>query len=196
MRTFIGAGLLGLLVLAGAARAESQRPSLIVAHAALEQTAYTRSYDPAYVRIAYPNGDPPRDRGVCSDVIVRAFRAAGVDLQKEIHEDMLRSFAAYPHRWGLAAPDANIDHRRVPNLMTFFTRQGKSLPVSARREDYAPGDVVAWDLGGGLLHVGLVSDAPAAGGAGYAIVHNIGAGAQLEDVLLNWKIIGHYRYFR
>ena len=196
MRTFIGAGLLSLLVLADPADAENQRPPLIVAHAALEQTAYTRSYDPAYVRIAYPNGDPPRDRGVCSDVIVRAFRAAGVDLQKEIHEDMLRSFAAYPHRWGLAAPDANIDHRRVPNLMTFFTRQGKSLPVSARREDYAPGDVVAWDLGGGLLHVGLVSDAPAAGGAGYAIVHNIGAGAQLEDVLFNWKIIGHYRYFR
>lgn len=168
----------------------------MVAHAALQQTAYTLSYDPAYVRIAYPNGDLPRDRGVCSDVIVRAFRAAGVDLQKEIHEDMLRSFATYPHRWGLAAPDANIDHRRVPNLMTFFARHGNSLSVTARREDYAPGDVVAWDLGGGLLHVGLVTDVPAPDGEGYAIVHNIGAGARLEDVLLNWKIIGHYRYFR
>ena len=195
MRTFLRTSLLTLLALSASAHAEIERPALRAAHAALEQTAYTRSYDPAYVRIAYPDGDPPRDRGVCSDVIVRAFRAAGVDLQKEVHEDMLRNFAAYPHRWGLGAPDSNIDHRRVPNLMTFFARRGKSLPASARREDYRPGDVVAWDLGG-LLHVGLVSDVPASESGGYAIVHNIGAGARLEDVLLNWKIIGHYRYFR
>lgn len=196
MRTLLRTSLLTLLVLSVSAHAETEPPALRAAHAALEQTAYTRSYDPAYVRIAYPNGDPPRDRGVCSDVVVRAFRAAGVDLQREVHEDMLRDFAAYPHRWGLSAPDPNIDHRRVPNLMTFFARHGKSLPVSARHEEYRPGDVVAWDLGGGLLHVGLVSDVPAPEGVGYAIVHNIGAGARLEDVLLNWKIIGHYRYFR
>jgi len=196
VRTFLSASMLALLVLVGLAHAETERPALRAAHGALEQTAYTRSYDSAYVRIAYPNGDPPRDRGVCSDVVVRAFRAAGVDLQKEVHEDMLRNFAAYPHRWGLNAPDANIDHRRVPNLMTFFSRRGKSVPVTQRPEDYLPGDVVAWDLGGGLLHVGLVSDVRASDGGGYAIVHNIGAGARLEDVLLNWKIIGHYRYFR
>lgn len=188
--------MLGLLVLSAAASADPDRPATRVAQGAVEQTAYTRSYDPSYVRIGYPNGDPPGDRGVCSDVIVRAFRKAGVDLQKEIHEDMARDFAAYPHRWGLRAPDTNIDHRRVPNLMTFFARGGKSVPASARPEDYLPGDVVAWDLGGGLLHVGLVSDEPVAGGKGYAIVHNIGAGARLEDVLLSWKIIGHYRYFR
>jgi uncharacterized protein YijF (DUF1287 family) len=196
VRTLMRASLVALLFLGTAASAEPDRPALRVVQGAIEQTAYTRSYDPSYVRIAYPNGDPPRDRGVCSDVIVRAFRKAGVDLQKEIHEDMVRNFAAYPHRWGLLAPDANIDHRRVPNLMTFFARHGKSVPVSARPEDYLPGDVVAWDLGGGLLHVGLVSDAPTADGRGYAIVHNIGAGARLDDVLLNWKIIGHYRYFR
>jgi len=196
VRTLMRAGLVALLFLGTAANAEPDRPALRVVQGAIEQTAYTRNYDPSYVRIAYPNGDPARDRGVCSDVIVRAFRKAGVDLQKEIHEDMVRDFAAYPQRWSLRAPDANIDHRRVPNLMTFLARHGKSVPVSARPEDYLPGDVVAWDLGGGLLHVGLVTDVPAAEGGGYAIVHNIGAGARLEFVLLNWKIIGHYRYFR
>lgn len=162
---------------------------------AVEQTGYTRLYDPAYIQLAYPGGDPPPDRGVCSDVVVRAFRRAGVDLQKEVHEDMARHFAAYPKQWHLRAPDPNIDHRRVPNLMTYFTRMGKSLPITKRPADYAPGDVVAWDLGGGLLHIGVVSDSRSVDSPAYEMVHNIGAGARLEDVLFSWTIIGHYRYF-
>ncbi len=157
--------------------------------AALEQVAVTTEYDPAYVKLAYPNGDVPIKTGVCADVIVRAFRQVGLDLQKELHEDMKRSFTQYPKKWGAKAPDTNIDHRRVPNLMTWFARQGKALPFS----DYQPGDVVAWDLGGGLTHIGFVSDVKA--DQQYKIVHNIGAGTQLEDRLLEWKVIGHYRYF-
>jgi uncharacterized protein len=167
-----------------------------IVRAASEQTLYTRFYDPAYVKLAYPGGGPPLDRGVCSDVIVRAFRLAGVDLQKEVHEDMARNFAAYPNRWHATGPDPNIDHRRVPNLMTYFTRKGASLPIRPDATDYAPGDVVAWDLGGGLLHVGLVSDERALDSGRYEIVHNIGAGARREDVLFSWRVIGHYRYFK
>lgn len=157
--------------------------------AALEQVNVTTQYDPAYVKLAYPNGDVPIKTGVCADVIVRAFRQVGLDLQKELHEDMKRSFAQYPKKWGAKAPDTNIDHRRVPNLMTWFARQSKALPF----KDYQPGDVVAWDLGGGLTHIGLVSKVKA--DQQYKIVHNIGAGTQLEDRLLEWKVIGHYRYF-
>src|SRR5512138_3058223 len=123
---------------------------------AMAQTAQTTIYDPAYVKLTYPGGDLPLERGVCADVIVRAFRKGGLDLQKEVHEDMARNFAVYPSRWGLKAPDPNIDHRRVPNLMTYFKRQGKSLPISRNGKDYEPGDVVAWDLGGGLTHIGIV----------------------------------------
>ena len=163
--------------------------------AAAAETQVTRFYDPRYVKLSYPGGDPPPDRGVCSDVIVRAFRAGGVDLQREVHEDMLRHFAAYPHIWGLRAPDSNIDHRRVANLMTFFARKGKSSPITEQAGDYRPGDIVAWDLGGGLLHMGIVVDERRGPDHPYALVHNIGAGARLEDVIFNWRIIGHYRYF-
>jgi uncharacterized protein YijF (DUF1287 family) len=162
---------------------------------ALEQTTQTTVYDPAYMKLAYPGGDLPIERGVCADVIVRAFRKGGVDLQKEVHEDMARSFAAYPKRWGLKAPDTNIDHRRVPNLMTYFKRRGKSLPITERAKDYEPGDVVAWDLGGGLTHIGIVVNRRGRDGQRYYVVHNIGAGARLEDVLFAWRQIGHYRYF-
>ena len=162
---------------------------------ALEQTGQTTIYDPAYMKLAYPGGDLPIERGVCADVIVRAFRKGGVDLQKEVHEDMARNFAAYPNRWGLKAPDTNIDHRRVPNLMTYFKRRGKSLPITERAKDYEPGDVVAWDLGGGLTHIGIVVNRRVRDGERYYIVHNIGAGARLEDVLFEWRQIGHYRYF-
>ena len=164
---------------------------------AVEQTQRTTAYDPAYVALTYPNGDLPIDRGVCADVIVRALRAANLDLQKEIHEDMQRAFAKYPQKWGAKSTDANIDHRRVPNLMTWFARQQKSLPVSERAADYLPGDVVAWELNAdtGQLHIGLVSDTKVAGANHYAIVHNISSGAQFADVLFAWKIIGHYRYF-
>lgn len=157
--------------------------------AALAQVDVTTEYDPAYVKLAYPNGDVPMKTGVCADVIVRAFRSVGLDLQKELHEDMKQGFAKYPKKWGAKAPDTNIDHRRVPNLMTWFARQGKALPFS----DYQPGDIVAWDLGGGLTHIGFVSDLKA--DQRYKIVHNIGAGTQVEDRLLEWKVIGHYRYF-
>jgi hypothetical protein len=177
----------------GGAPALSQSIQLVT-DSALEQTAYTTGYDPSYARLAYPGGDVPRETGVCSDVIVRAFRAGGVDLQKEVHEDMKTAFKAYPRRWGLARPDTNIDHRRVPNLMTFFQRKGKALPVTSSPEDYGPGDVVAWDLGGGVPHIGLVSSVASERG-GYKVVHNIGAGTRLEDVLFSWTVTGHYRYF-
>jgi uncharacterized protein YijF (DUF1287 family) len=166
-----------------------------VIEGALAQTEQTTIYDPAYVRLTYPGGDLPMERGVCADVIVRAFRKGGVDLQKEVHEDMRRDFAAYPKRWGLRAPDTNIDHRRVPNLMTYFKRRGKSLPITSDAKDYEPGDVVAWDLGGGQTHIGLVVNLRPREGERYYVVHNIGAGARLEDVLFAWRQIGHYRYF-
>jgi uncharacterized protein YijF (DUF1287 family) len=163
--------------------------------AAIEQTTYTKTYDASYAKLDYPNGDVPKETGVCADVVVRAFRATGIDLQKELHEDMTGSFKKYPQKWNARKPDKNIDHRRVPNLMTWFDRQRKSLPITKEQKDYLPGDVVAWELGSGLLHIGLVSKIKAEGAERYAVVHNIGIGARLEDVLFSWKIIGHYRYF-
>ena len=163
--------------------------------AAIDQVNYTKVYDPAYVKLAYPMGDVPVETGVCSDVIVRAFRKVGIDLQKEVHEDMKRNFGLYPQKWGLKRPDTNIDHRRVPNLMTFFKRRGKAVPVTANATDYKPGDIVAWDLGDGVTHIGVMTNIAAGGGERYTVIHNIGAGARVEDVLLSWKIIGHYRYF-
>lgn len=166
--------------------------------AAIERTRHSVRYVPAYVRIPYPNGDVPADTGVCTDEVIRSYRAAGVDLQKEVHEDMLQNFAAYPSqkRWRLDHPDPNIDHRRVPNLMVFFARKGETLPITHRAADYAPGDLVTWDLGGGgVPHIGIVVDQKVRWGDRYMVVHNIGAGPKLEDVLFNWKITGHYRYF-
>ena len=163
---------------------------------AIEQTTVTKTYDPAYVVIPYPMGDVPLEKGVCTDVIVRAFRRAGVDLQREVHEDMTENFAVYPKKWNLPKPDTNIDHRRVPNLQTFFTRKGKSLAITDRAENYKPGDVVAWDLDGkGLTHIGLVSNFYNEKTKRYSIIHNIGSGTRTEDVIFDWKIIGHYRYF-
>jgi uncharacterized protein len=161
---------------------------------AIAQTKITNSYDPAYVAIPYPGGDVPMTTGVCTDVIIRAFRQVKVDLQQEVHQDMRQNFAAYPKDWNLTATDPNIDHRRVPNLMVFFERKGKSLPVTGNADNYQPGDVVTWNLGGGESHIGIVSNVRSPSGR-FAIVHNIGAGTRLEDVLFNWKIIGHYRYF-
>lgn len=163
------------------------------AGAALAQVGVTTRYDPAYVGLAYPGGDVPMDRGVCSDVVVRAFRQVGWDLQRCLHEDMTAAFSAYPTRWGLKRPDANIDHRRVLNLMTWFDRQDWSVPISTRTQEYKPGDIVAWDLGGGLTHIGVVvHDAQGRP----RIVHNIGQGARNEDVLSAWTQIGHYRIRR
>jgi len=162
---------------------------------ALEQVGRTKVYDPAYVKIPYPQGDVPLDRGVCSDVVVRAFRKAGIDLQQRVHEDMRRNFSAYPKLWGLSSPDSNIDHRRVPNLMTYLKRQGKEMPVSTKAQDYRAGDIVVWRLPNGLLHIGLLSDRMSSQGSWPLVIHNIGAGAQLEDILFAYQQIGHYRYF-
>jgi len=162
---------------------------------AIEQTTQTTSYDASYVKLDYPNGDVPLDTGVCADVVVRAFRKAGIDLQKELHQDMKKNFAKYPQKWGARRPDTNIDHRRVPNLMTWFDRQGKARPVTKDAKDYLPGDVVAWQLDNGLPHIGMVSKIKVGETERYAVVHNIGLGARIEDALFVWKITGHYRYF-
>ncbi len=200
MHTRLGKPALLLALLLGAAAplwAQGVAPNDVerVVAAALEQVGRTLYYDPAYRRLAYPGGDVPVDRGVCTDVIVRAFRRVGVDLQVLVHEDMRAAFSAYPRLWGLSRPDANIDHRRVPNLMTFFERRGASLPVSTDAGAYRPGDVVTWRLPGGRLHVGLVSDVRAPDARRFLLVHNIGAGARLEDILFAYEIIGHYRLF-
>lgn len=167
-----------------------------ILESAVEQTQKTKTYDPAYVVLPYPNGDVPLETGVCSDVIIRSFRNAGIDLQKEVHEDMRGNFAVYPRKWGLTAPDTNIDHRRVPNLQTFFKRRGKSLEITQIAANYKPGDVVAWDLNGrGLTHIGIVSNVRNEDNSRFLIIHNIGSGTKTEDVLFDWKIIGHYRYF-
>ncbi|HEV2205029.1 MAG TPA: DUF1287 domain-containing protein [Candidatus Acidoferrales bacterium] len=163
--------------------------------AAVERTHHYVRYDPAYVRIPYPGGDVPADTGVCTDVIIRTYRAVGVDLQKEVHEDMLGDFAAYPHRWHESGPDTNIDHRRVPNLIVFFRRNGQTLPITANASDYSPGDLVTWDLGGGVPHIGIVVDRMSRETGRYMVVHNIGEGPKMEDVLFNWKITGHFRYY-
>jgi uncharacterized protein YijF (DUF1287 family) len=165
--------------------------------AAIERTHHTVHYDPKYVRIPYPGGDVPADTGVCTDEVIRSYRALGIDLQKEVHEDIAAHFSAYPNhvRWMEISPDANIDHRRVPNLMVFFSRKGIALPVSTRAADYGPGDLVTWDLGGGVPHIGIVVGHKSVPDGRFMVVHNIGQGPRMEDVLFQWKITGHYRYF-
>ena len=159
-----------------------------------EQVGVTLYYDPSYSVISFPGGDVPMVRGVCTDVIIRAYRSVGIDLQLLVNRDMRKAFSAYPRNWGLSRPDPNIDHRRVPNLMVFFARQGQTLPTSTNAGDYHPGDLVTWNLGGGITHIGIVVDQKSPQSGRYLIVHNIGQGPQMEDVLFNWKIIGHYRY--
>lgn len=152
-------------------------------------------YNPSYFRLDYPNGDVPPDKGVCTDVIIRAYRKLGIDLQKEVHEDMKANFSEYPKNWGLSAPDKNIDHRRVPNLMTFFERHGTTLSITQNPTDYKPGDIVCWNLRGGITHIGIVSNKKVENGDEKPlIIHNIGSGQVLEDMLFDFKIIGHYRY--
>ncbi len=163
--------------------------------AAVAQVGVTNGYDPSYVSLEYPGGDVPKETGVCSDVLVRAFRGVGIDLQKEVHEDMKQAWSDYPKRWGLSRPDSNIDHRRVPNLMTYFGRKGKSVTTTEDADDYRPGDIVTWDLGGGVDHIGIVTDMSSSQEGPLLIAHNIGAGARVQDVLFHWKITGHYRYW-
>jgi uncharacterized protein YijF (DUF1287 family) len=161
--------------------------------AAVAQTYTHVTYDGSYRRIAYPGGDVPETIGVCTDVVIRAYRNVGVDLQVRVHEDMTRAFASYPRQWGMAAPDSNIDHRRVPNLQAFFRRGGAALPVSRDAAAYEAGDVVTWMLPGSLPHIGIVTAERSPAGTPL-IVHNIGRGPQVEDVLFAFPITGHYRY--
>jgi uncharacterized protein YijF (DUF1287 family) len=188
-RSFCRIVLASLCLLALAA---SVRAAVALVENARKQIGVTTSYDPAYRKLAYPGGDVPKETGVCSDVVVRAFRGLKIDLQKAVHEDMTKAFDQYPARWGLKKPDRNIDHRRVPNLMTYFKRQGWSVSLSKTAADYHAGDVVAWDLGGGVTHIGIVSDHRSPEGAPL-VIHNIGSGAQEEDILFQYRIIGHYR---
>ena len=164
--------------------------------AAEERATHPVVYDASYQQLSYPNGDVPADRGVCADEIVRAYRLLGIDLQRLVHEDMSRAFGVYPKRWGLKAPDKNIDHRRVPNLATFFSRHDASLPVTANGDDYKPGDVVAWALADGRPHIGMVTERRSADGKRPLVMHNIGFGPQIEDMLFGLTITGHYRYHR
>jgi uncharacterized protein YijF (DUF1287 family) len=184
-----------VFLLSASLRAELSPQAILLLDGAHTQIGQTVRYDATYVRLDYPRGDVPMDRGVCTDVVIRAFRHVGVDLQKEVHEDMQRAFRAYPQLWGLRAPDANIDHRRVPNLMCFFARRGKALAVTRTETDYRPADIVAWRLPDGRPHIGLMANAMASPSARPLVIHNIGAGAKAEDRLFDFEIIGHYRYF-
>lgn len=178
-----------------ALRGNSQDPfAKKLSNAALDLTHQEVVYDPQYFRMAYPNGDVPAGKGVCTDVVIRAYRKLGVDLQKEVHEDMKANFSRYPANWGMKKTDTNIDHRRVPNLMVFFSRKGKSLKLSMISKDYVPGDIVCWNLGGSITHIGIVVDKKSTDGQRYLIVHNIGNGQELSDCLFEYKIIGHYQY--
>ena len=166
-----------------------------IARAAVERTNHHVVYDARYRALTYPGGDVPPDRGVCADLVVRSLRVVGLDLQRAIHEDMTRAFDDYPTHWGLSAPDTNIDHRRVPNIARYLTRIGAALPPSSDREDYEPGDIIAWNLrgtNGYLAHIGVVTHKRARSGR-YLIAHNIGAGPKLEDVMFAWPITGRYR---
>ncbi len=191
MRTIIFA----LLFLSfGSSYAQIVTDRITLNDAALSLTKQQVTYDPSYFSIKYPNGDVPSDKGVCTDVVIRAYRKVGIDLQKEVHEDMKVNFSKYPKIWGLKTTDKNIDHRRVPNLMTYFNRIGASKAITKNAKDYAPGDVVAWNLGGGLTHIGIVVNKKSNDDKRHLIVHNIGAGQVLEDCLFKFKIIGHYRF--
>lgn len=165
-----------------------------LAYAASSLTDRNVIYDASYVQIKYPGGDVPKNRGVCTDMVIRAYRKLGIDLQVDVHKDMTKNFNLYPKSFGLSKPDTNIDHRRVPNLMTFFKRKGNNLPITQKYEDYSPGDIVSVDFGGGLKHVAIVSAYKLRGTNRLLMVHNGGYGQVMEDALFRWKIIGHYRY--
>ncbi len=167
-----------------------------LANAAFERTKHQILYDGQYLAIPYPNGDVPANIGVCTDVVIRSYRALGIDLQKLVHEDIRSHFDDYPSRkiWGLKRPDKNIDHRRVPNLQTFFKRHGKTLSVDSDPSQFHPGDIVTWMLPGNLPHIGIVGAKKDKYTHNPLIIHNIGAGPQLEDVLFAYEITGHYRF--
>ncbi len=180
--------------------ASAQRPNATqkmadkISEAALSLVSNEVVYDAAYFKIPYPNGDVPANKGVCTDVVIRTFRKLGIDLQQKVHEDMKANFKIYPKIWGLKKTDTNIDHRRVPNLMTFFSRHGEAKQVTNQGKDYEVGDIVTWDLGRGMTHIGIVVNRKSADGQRPLIVHNIGNGQELSDCLFSYKITGHYRY--
>ncbi|MFN8326188.1 MAG: DUF1287 domain-containing protein [Flavobacteriaceae bacterium] len=155
-------------------------------------------YTPDYVSIKYPNGDVPAKTGVCTDVVIRAYRKLGIDLQKEVHEDMKANFNKYPNlkKWGLKTTDTNIDHRRVPNLEVFFERKGKKLAVTQNSNDYKTGEIVTWMIGGKLPHIGIITNKKSSDGKRPMIVHNVGGGQVLEDCLFSYDIVGHFRYYK
>ena len=195
IRPALRAAVVGLLMLALPMPANARWDTATVLEAARGQVGVTLHYDPGYTRIGYPGGDVPIERGVCTDVVVRALRAAGIDLQRLVHEDMRQHFGAYPANWGLKRPDRNIDHRRVPNLETYFRRRGMETKVSDNPSDYAPGDIVSWTVPPHLPHIGIVSDVVSPDGSGRPlVVHNIGRGTQLEDVLFRFPQRGHFRW--
>ena len=169
---------------------------LKISDSAIELTNKSVIYNGDYYSIPYPNGDVPDGIGVCTDVVIRTYRSVGLDLQKEVHEDMEANFELYPKIWGLSKPDSNIDHRRVPNLMTYFKRQGAEIPITDKGKDYLPGDIVSWNLGGGLTHIGVVVNKKSNDNKRFMIVHNIGGGQVLEDCLFNYTITGHYRFLK
>lgn len=184
--------LLLFLLLTGASPQFGQKLS----EAAIALTNDDVAYNPAYFRISYPNGDVPKGYGVCTDVVIRAYRKLGIDLQKEVHEDLKRNFDKYPKIWGLRRPDTNIDHRRVPNLQTFLKRFGTSYVVTDNPAHYKTGDLVTWMIGGKLPHIGIVTHRKSKDGKRNLIVHNVGAGQVLEDCLFSYEITGHYRYVK
>ena len=187
MRSFV----LLLAVLAAPAFAGSE-PSRLTA-AARDQVGVTVTYDPSYARLDFPGGDIPRDRGVCTDVVIRALRDGwGIDLQLAVSRDRKANFSAYPPLWGLATTDRDIDHRRVPNLQTLFARIGAEVPLEEGPSPYLPGDIVSWKLPGNLDHIGIVSDRLSSDGTPL-ILHNIGRGAREEDILFAYPMTGHYR---
>lgn len=186
--------IVSIFILSFSLAAFAQEFNQKLSDAAKELTKQHVVYDPSYFAIDYPNGDVPADRGVCTDVVIRAYRLLGIDLQKEVHEDMKANFELYPKNWGLKTTDKNIDHRRVPNLMTFFERKGIIKNKTRNPKGYLPGDIVCWDLGGGITHIGIVIDQMSHDGKRPLIVHNIGAGQVVEDLLNKYTLIGHYSY--
>lgn len=167
-----------------------------LSNAAISVIDASIQYDPSYFSIPYPNGDVPKNKGVCTDVVIRSYRKLNIDLQKEVHEDMVKNFALYPNlkKWGLKKCDTNIDHRRVPNLEIFFTRKGKKLSISDDGNDYKTGELVTWIIGNKFPHIGIVTHLKSKDGKRPMIVHNVGNGQVLEDCLFDWKIVGHYKY--
>ncbi len=198
IKPFILFALGSLILLSSSFLQEDEFYKKLVQQAIL-QTKIEVTYVPEYVQIKYPNGDVPSNTGVCTDLVIRSYRGLNIDLQKEVHEDMVKNFKNYPKLWKLKAPDTNIDHRRVPNLMTFFKNKQANLKVTTIADDYKPGDIVTWNLQNknlvsGITHIGIVTNIKSDDGKRYKIAHNIGAANQIEDMLFSYTIIGHFRY--